>query len=75
MFDEKSYSLKMGKAIEVFTKELSSLRTGRANGFEAAICIDNCLPNVFTVSELSFVSKETITANFAKLSLTTVCKY
>ena len=31
MFDEKSYSLKMGKAIEVFTKELSSLRTGRAN--------------------------------------------
>ena len=31
MFDEKSYSLKMGKAIEVFSKELSSLRTGRAN--------------------------------------------
>jgi ribosome recycling factor len=31
MFDEKSYSIKMDKAIEVFTKELSSLRTGRAN--------------------------------------------
>ena len=31
MFDEKSYSLKMDKAIEVFAKELSSLRTGRAN--------------------------------------------
>ena len=31
MFDEKSYGLKMDKAIEVFTKELSSLRTGRAN--------------------------------------------
>jgi ribosome recycling factor len=31
MFDEKSYSLKMNKTIEVFTKELSSLRTGRAN--------------------------------------------
>ncbi len=31
MFDEKSHSLKMDKAIEVFTKELSSLRTGRAN--------------------------------------------
>ena len=30
MFDEKSYSLKMDKAIEVFSKELSSLRTGRA---------------------------------------------
>ena len=31
MFDEKSYSVKMDKAIEVFSKELSSLRTGRAN--------------------------------------------
>jgi ribosome recycling factor len=31
MFNEKSYSLKMDKTIEVFTKELSSLRTGRAN--------------------------------------------
>jgi ribosome recycling factor len=31
MFDEKSHSLKMEKAIEVFSKELSSLRTGRAN--------------------------------------------
>jgi len=31
MFNEKSYSLKMDKAIEVFLKELSSLRTGRAN--------------------------------------------
>ena len=31
MFDEKSYNTKMDKAIEVFTKELSSLRTGRAN--------------------------------------------
>ena len=31
MFDEKSYNVKMDKAIEVFTKELSSLRTGRAS--------------------------------------------
>ena len=31
MFDEKSYNIKMDKAIEVFSKELSSLRTGRAN--------------------------------------------
>ena len=31
MFDEKTYSLKMDKTIEVFAKELSSLRTGRAN--------------------------------------------
>ena len=31
MFDEKTHGLKMDKAIEVFSKELSSLRTGRAN--------------------------------------------
>ena len=31
MFDEKSYNIKMDKTIEVFTKELSSLRTRRAN--------------------------------------------
>ena len=31
MFDEKSYNLRMDKAIEVFLRELTSLRTGRAN--------------------------------------------
>ena len=31
MFNEKLYGLKMDKTIEVFSKELSSLRTGRAN--------------------------------------------
>ena len=31
MFDDKIYSQKMDKTIEVFIKELSSLRTGRAN--------------------------------------------
>ena len=43
MFDEKSYSLKMDKAIEVFSKELSSLRTGRANASmldEASACAE-----------------------------------
>ena len=31
MFNDKMYSQKMGKTIEVFSKELTSLRTGRAN--------------------------------------------
>ena len=31
MFNEKIYSQKMDKTIEVFAKELTSLRTGRAN--------------------------------------------
>ena len=31
MFKENNYLQKMSKTFEVFTKELSSLRTGRAN--------------------------------------------
>jgi ribosome recycling factor len=31
MFNEKTYGQKMDKTIEVFSKELTSLRTGRAN--------------------------------------------
>jgi len=31
MFNDKTYSQKMDKTIEVFSKELTSLRTGRAN--------------------------------------------
>ena len=31
MFNENNYLQKMSKTFEVFTKELSSLRTGRAN--------------------------------------------
>ena len=31
MFNEKTYSQKMDKTFNVFTKELTSLRTGRAN--------------------------------------------
>ena len=31
MFDDKNYNQKMDKTFEVFVKELSSLRTGRAN--------------------------------------------
>ena len=43
-----------------------------AKGFEAAICIESCLPNDLTVSDLSLVSRDTNTANFATLSFTTV---
>ena len=31
MFDDKSYNQKMDKTFDIFIKELSSLRTGRAN--------------------------------------------
>ena len=31
MFDDNSYKIKMSKTIDIFSKELNSLRTGRAN--------------------------------------------
>ena len=31
MFDDNSYNKKMGKTIDIFSQELTSLRTGRAN--------------------------------------------
>ena len=31
MFDENSYKSKMSKTIDIFIKDLNSLRTGRAN--------------------------------------------
>ena len=31
MFNDNTYNKKMDKTIEVFSKELTSLRTGRAN--------------------------------------------
>ena len=48
MFESKTYNQKMDKTIEVFNKELSSLRTGRAN----ANMLD--LVNFFITSAVSF---------------------
>ena len=31
MFEENSYKIKMSKTLDIFAKELNSLRTGRAN--------------------------------------------
>jgi hypothetical protein len=39
----------------------------RASGFEAAMCIDNCLAKVLTLSDLSFVSNDTTAASLAIL--------
>ena len=44
-----------------------------AIGFDAAICIDNCLPNNSNLSFVSVVSNETITPNLDTLSFITEC--
>ena len=71
MFNEKTYIQKMDKTIEVFSKELSSLRTGRAN----ASMLDLVKVDVYgQAMPLNQVSSEAITDNLDKLSLTIVCK-
>ena len=38
MFNEKTYSQKMDKTIEVFQKELTSLRTGQSKRLDVRSC-------------------------------------
>ena len=56
MFDEKSYSLKMDKAIEVFSKELSTLRTGRANAAMLDLIKVNVYGQQMPINQLASVT-------------------
>ena len=56
MFDEKSYSLKMDKAIEVFSKELSSLRTGRANAAMLDIIKVDVYGQQMTINQIASIT-------------------
>ena len=57
MFNEKSYSQKMDKAIEVFSKELSSLRTGRANVHMLDIIKVDVYGQSMTINQLANISQ------------------
>ena len=56
MFDEKSCSLKMDKAIEVFSKELSTLRTGRANAAMLDLIKVNVYGQQMPINQLASVT-------------------
>ena len=56
MFDEKTHSLKMDKAIEVFSKELSSLRTGRANAAMLDIIKVDVYGQLMPINQVASVS-------------------
>ena len=56
MFDEESYSLKMDKAIEVFSKELSSLRTGRANASMLDLVRVDVYGQLMPINQLATIS-------------------
>ena len=56
MFDEKSHSLKMDKSIEAFTKELSSLRTGRANAAMLDIIKVDVYGQSMSINQLATIS-------------------
>ena len=47
----------------------------RVSGFDAAMCIDNCLPNISTSWLLVFDSMDTTTPSLETLSLITECWY
>ena len=55
MFDEKSYGIKMDKAIDVFSKELSSLRTGRANAAMLDLVRVDVYGQQIPINQLGFV--------------------
>ena len=78
--DPKSFCDEISKTFENLTETLNLSNTDfiRTTEDRHKISVQNLCPFfcwIVCVSEFSFVSNETITANFAKLSLTTVCKY
>ena len=56
MFDDKSYSLKMDKTIEIFAKELSSLRTGRANSAMLALVIVDVYGQQMPINQIGSIT-------------------
>jgi len=56
MFSENNYVQKMGKTLEVFTKELSSLRTGRANASMLDIVKVDVYGQKMPINQLATVS-------------------
>ena len=56
MFDSKNYNQKMDKTIDVFTKELSSLRTGRANSSMLDLIKVDVYGQLMPVEQLATIS-------------------
>ena len=56
MFNEKTYSQKMDKTTEVFSKELTSLRTGRANASMLDLVKVDVYGQVMPLSQVSSIT-------------------
>ena len=56
MFDKKTYSQKMDKTIEVFQKELTSLRTGRANASMLDLVKVDVYGQAMTLNQVSSIT-------------------
>jgi ribosome recycling factor len=56
MFNDKAYSQKMDKTIEVFSKELTSLRTGRANAAMLDLVKVDVYGQVMPLSQVSSIT-------------------
>jgi len=55
-FNEKNYSVKMDKTIQSFKKDLSSLRTGRANASMLDIIKVDVYGQMFPINQLASIS-------------------
>ena len=55
-FNEKSYSVKMNKSIESYKKEISTLRTGRANASMLDIVKIDVYGQIMPINQLATVS-------------------
>ena len=56
MFDDNSYKLKMSKTVDVFVKDLSSLRTGRANSSMLDLIKVDVYGQKFPINQLATIT-------------------
>jgi len=56
MFNDKTYSQKMDKTIEIFSKELTSLRTGRANAAMLDLVKVDVYGQLMSLNQLSSIT-------------------
>ena len=68
MFNENNYNQKMMKTIEVFSKELTSLRTGRANANMLDIVKVDVYRQKMPINQLASVT----TVSYTHLTLPTI---
>ena len=74
MFNQNNYNDKMSKTLDVFSKELSSLRTGRANASMLDLVKVDVYGQQMPINQLASITTpepRTITVSYTHLTLPT----